>query len=355
MALDSNNPAIYKQLYRAAKAKLKLRIKATVAQVLEPVPNIMDEQQPGSEPLHLPTSSKGTLPSRHSYLETVLSTPREQEDLSPRPESSKILAVSAFVPERPAPLMSVDKATNDTLVTPTKLEQEKAKPKDTPSKVTLFKDGDARRGPDLLTVTYYIECSNCGRAIGDEHYHCGICNDGDFDLCSLCIAADVTCDGEGHWLIKRRIQSGRLVSSVTETIAPKKWQEDKAPENEKENTKATQCAPRTCNSCINGKHNPFSSLGFITDSTAEVPAEELVTCTNCADYDLCMVCFSIDDHGHHPAHRFQPVSADTSRISSHVLSMCEAGRGLAHAAICDGCDKVGHPRRLNMHFLLTDI
>lgn len=30
IALDSDNPAVYKQLYRAAKAKLKLRIKATV-------------------------------------------------------------------------------------------------------------------------------------------------------------------------------------------------------------------------------------------------------------------------------------------------------------------------------------
>ncbi|KAL8732188.1 MAG: hypothetical protein Q9166_002935 [cf. Caloplaca sp. 2 TL-2023] len=30
IALDSNNPAVYKQLYRAAKAKLKLRIKATI-------------------------------------------------------------------------------------------------------------------------------------------------------------------------------------------------------------------------------------------------------------------------------------------------------------------------------------
>lgn len=34
--LDSNKPAVYKQLYRAAKAKLKLRIKVT-----HPVPEGM--------------------------------------------------------------------------------------------------------------------------------------------------------------------------------------------------------------------------------------------------------------------------------------------------------------------------
>ncbi|KAI4257736.1 MAG: hypothetical protein L6R42_005476 [Xanthoria sp. 1 TBL-2021] len=36
IALDSNNPAVYKQLYRAAKAKLKLRIKATITDVASP-------------------------------------------------------------------------------------------------------------------------------------------------------------------------------------------------------------------------------------------------------------------------------------------------------------------------------
>ncbi|KAL8862597.1 MAG: hypothetical protein Q9178_001095 [Gyalolechia marmorata] len=45
IALDSNNPAVYKQLYRAAKAKLKLRLKATITDVVSleadstPIPN----------------------------------------------------------------------------------------------------------------------------------------------------------------------------------------------------------------------------------------------------------------------------------------------------------------------------
>jgi next to BRCA1 gene 1 protein len=337
VALDSNNPAIYKQLYRAAKAKLKLRIKATVTQcpaLAQAVPNIMDEQQPRAEPLRLPTPPKASPASRHSYLDTVLSTPRDQEKQPRQSDFASVPAVSAFVPGRPAPGMSFDNATSETLVTPAKLGQAKAAKKDTAAKTA-----NLRHGQDLLSGAFCIDCNNCGKSIPDEHYHCGICDDGDFDLCSSCIAADVTCDGEGHWLIKRRIQNGLLVSSVTETIPPKKRQEEKSIENDKENTTNPQHAPRTCNSCINGTGWPVSRFVYFTDSRTEVPGGEMVTCNNCADYDLCMMCFSLGDHGHHPAHRFQPVCADISKISSRILSLCEAGRGLAHSAICDGCEK----------------
>ena len=257
VALDSNNPAIYKQLYRAAKAKLKLRIKTTVVQrptLTEPVPNIMDEQQPHCDSLRLHTP-KTSPASRHSYLETVLSTPRDEENQSRPSETSTVPAVPSSIPAATTAMMSLGNATNDTLVTPAKLDQAKAAKNETLSNMTLLRNSDLRRGPDLLSSAFCIDCNNCKKSIPDEHYHCGICDDGDFDLCSSCIAADVTCDGEGHWLIKRRIQGGVLVSSVTETIAPKKWQGQKVLENEdeKEDTYATQYAPRTCNSCINGK------------------------------------------------------------------------------------------------------
>ena len=68
-----------------------------------------------------------------------------------------------------------------------------------------------------------------------------------------------------------------------------------------------------------------------------------------------MMCFSLGDHGHHPAHRFEPVSADASQISSRILSLCEAGRGLVHAAICDGCDKVSQFCTIHMHVMLIGI
>ena len=251
--------------------------------------------------------------------------------------------------------MSIANATNETLVPSAKVEPAKAADKDVPSKATNSKNGDLRQNQDFLSVAFCIDCNNCGKSIPDEHYHCRICDEGDFDLCSSCIAADVACDGEGHWLIKRRIQNGLLVSSVTETIAPKKWQEEKASEDGKGDMNATCYATRTCNSCIIGKAKEADMYwGPFTDLPSEIPGDELVTCINCADYDLCTICFSLGDHGHHPGHRFQPVSTDTSKISPRLLSLCEAGRGLAHAAICDGCDKVSHVSDLTSLGSLAD-
>lgn len=327
IALDSNNPAIYKQLYRAAKAKLKLRIKATVSSrktQVATVPNIMDEEQQQPEPLRLPTPPKSSPTFRHSYLDTVLSTPREEQEeeeedhQARQPEGFATSAMPGCFRERLAPVMSLGDVTKDKSLSPVKFDEVK---KDHVAKLTTTAM-DQLRSHDLLGNAFCIDCNNCGKSIPDEHYHCGVCDDGDFDLCSSCIAADVTCRADGHWLIKRRIQGGIVVSSVTETIAPKKWQEKPTVGKEEEKTNTALYAVRTCNSCMN-----------------EIPGEELITCTNCADYDLCMTCFSLGDHGHHPAHRFQPVSSDSSAINPRILSLCEAGRGFVHAAICDGCDK----------------
>lgn len=255
MTLDSQNPAIYKQLYRAAKAKLKLRIKATVAPRQTPsvpiIPNIMDEQQPGQEPLQLPTPSTAS-PARHSYLETVLSNPREP-DAQPLPAETFIVTpVSELLPECSAAPMPREHATADNLSMPAPLEPVDTGDLDTVPQVTSAKSGHSRHCQDFSCSAFCIDCNNCGKSIPNEHYHCGICDQGDFDLCSSCIAADVGCDGEGHWLIKRRIQNGLLVNSVTERIAPKKWQAG-SPKEAKCNMSATRYAPRTCNSCINGK------------------------------------------------------------------------------------------------------
>ena len=55
----------------------------------------------------------------------------------------------------------------------------------------------------------------------DAHYHCSICDGGDYDLCEGCIASGKLCPGDGHWLVKRFIQNGRVISSTTERLPPK--------------------------------------------------------------------------------------------------------------------------------------
>lgn len=65
---------------------------------------------------------------------------------------------------------------------------------------------------------FCIDCNNCSRSIANEHYHCSICEGGDYDLCPQCVDAGASCQGDGHWLIKRVVMSGVVTNSTTETI-----------------------------------------------------------------------------------------------------------------------------------------
>jgi ankyrin repeat protein len=58
-----------------------------------------------------------------------------------------------------------------------------------------------------------ITCDICMFRIPDVdiHYHCGICCDGDFDICQECIASGIFCFNKFHKLVKRRVKDGTLV------------------------------------------------------------------------------------------------------------------------------------------------
>jgi hypothetical protein len=45
----------------------------------------------------------------------------------------------------------------------------------------------------------------------DIHYHCGICNNGDFDVCRECIASGAFCFDQSHKLVKRTAKENTLV------------------------------------------------------------------------------------------------------------------------------------------------
>lgn len=125
-----------------------------------------------------------------------------------------------------------------------------------------------------IRAPFTICCNNCDDAIPNTHWHCSICDDGDFDLCAKCVEKGVLCDAPGHWLIKRFLDGGKVITSTTETIAPKKdtkaetetspAKKDSNIESEKEipgaftsEIKETveECIDvgRTCNSCVNSK------------------------------------------------------------------------------------------------------
>jgi next-to-BRCA1 protein 1 len=100
------------------------------------------------------------------------------------------------------------------------------------------------------TSSYSVYCNNCNGPIPDEHYHCSTCDDGDYDLCQTCIDSGILCGGEGHWMIKRFVKNGKVITSTTETLAPRPSRnESKTTLVEVEETEVPT-ATRTCNSCI---------------------------------------------------------------------------------------------------------
>lgn len=186
-----------------------------------------------------------------------------------------------------------------------------------------------------FATTFTIDCNSCGNHVTNVHYHCSKCELGDFDLCPGCIESGVTCNGEDHWLIKRSISNGKVFTSNTETLPPKiramPPPVPAAPEAFKE------IDQRTCNSCIIRK-SPLPLWSMLT--SPELGAQHFVTCKQCADYDLCFFCLETGEHGHHPAHTFEPVDPATIAIAPFIGSLCAQGRGTRHDAVCDGCD--GH-------------
>lgn len=59
----------------------------------------------------------------------------------------------------------------------------------------------------------------------------------------------------------------------------------------------------------------------------------------CEDFDLCIPCLVNMRHGHNPHHPFE-VAVSRIKLEPEVAALCAPGRNVAHAALCDGCDKV---------------
>jgi len=105
---------------------------------------------------------------------------------------------------------------------------------------------------------YAIYCNACDDAISDaHHFHCGECDNGDFDLCQKCVDKGVHCETEDHWLIKRIVSDGKVINSTTKIISRtaemagqrKMKAEDSGNVQEKD---VDEERTRTCNSCIEG-------------------------------------------------------------------------------------------------------
>ncbi|GME52823.1 Zz type zinc finger domain-containing protein [Neofusicoccum parvum] len=366
ITLDPENPQVYKTLFRAAKAKLKLRLRATIVNEqaqpapMDPLHSMLDAGKP---PIPLPVRTAPALPQQSEPRPQPQATSQSPLQAGPSHTGTIPLYPYAKLPAFHKTNMRTSNVPPMPPVLPAKQEQpvdaegEAPVPKPFSARDTFFSElANMSRERELALrmkestpanlFSWSVYCNVCDKPMSNEHYHCSICDEGDYDLCANCVAAGHHCPGEGHWLIKRFIKSGKVTNSTTERVAPKPQEEPVAedqpeiktePEEKKmpgafttiekfmvekklESVEPEQ-PTRTCNSCVK-----------------VFPEPNFVTCVDCEDYDLCMSCHVSSQHGHHPGHAFKP-AAPGSKVGPLAEFLCSPGRNVRHAAVCDGCDK----------------
>ncbi|CAK7269846.1 hypothetical protein SEPCBS57363_003807 [Sporothrix epigloea] len=199
----------------------------------------------------------------------------------------------------------------------------------------------------LRDPAFTVRCNSCEQNIPDTHYHCSTCEGGDFDLCDTCINAGITCHSPEHWMIRRNIQNGLLVNSITERIQPRRKVVESQAEKVAQKLEAALTAREKLEKNLNaarigqpvaGRPRMYQKIRTCNNCIAELPEREFLHCSDCSDFDLCKSCFVKNDHGHHPKHSFEPAVKGID-LSWNVARRLPAGRGYTHHAVCDSCDR----------------
>ncbi|KAI0390538.1 hypothetical protein F5Y17DRAFT_468839 [Xylariaceae sp. FL0594] len=393
VTIARTDTSLYKQLYRAAKAKKKLRVRVTVtcqpttspppppvAAYESPTPVTVEDEpecdQTASE-IELtpvaqdePTQQPAQALDARETAEPQADTPeRNTPDTAVAPQSFEgqedpalVGACRAQAAMREVNLDLDDSARNTeaanlTLANFMRRAYEVRAGMTVAAAISASKTAESSEETDQADQPqspqrpFTVCCNSCARSVPDVHFHCSICDDGDFDLCRECVNRGIGCYRDGHWLIKRTIVDGEIRASSTH-IAPKSMRavttpsaapspapaavslaevtkslepEEPAPEYRKMGVEnlldwAPALTNRTCNCCVRA-----------------FPDADFLHCTSCDDYDLCKGCFEKNRHGHHPKHGFVPVTKDAV-FDYPVASRLAPGRNARHNALCDGCD-----------------
>ncbi|KAM0252573.1 hypothetical protein ACHAQJ_007656 [Trichoderma viride] len=392
VVLDSNNLPVYKQLYRAAKAKSKLKLRVTVihAQPKTTPKPVTVEDAPEAAVAETYESTDKIAPTESDASQSTSDSATEMPTPSTAPSSITLLSGVEL------PLRTSSSVRLDTVET-TKVEDKVEVPvadsqpanfaQDAPfdpqtvySSFQEYCDPAAQAHLVLAATPFAVCCNHCEKTVADVHYHCQTCDDGDFDLCQACVDRAISCYDENHWLIKRTMVDGQLVASSTERIEPKSQakKQDESPVQEDSilesiekperevfsgETVHIENAPeppiskpvveeplRTINVApafpprvpfvdpVGARWSCLGNMRTCNCCVQELPEAEFLHCTSCDDFDLCQGCFAKDAHGHHPKHAFIPAVAGT-KMPDHITVRMSAGRNQAHHAVCDGCDK----------------
>ena len=274
VTLDSSNQHVYKTLYRAAKAKGKLRLKATIPS------DSNSAIFPPLNPLGLPVTFASAFPEFSRFgSETTLN-------------SNNVASAQPATPRAQASAETLIPITNaSTTSIPSGVAKEEEAKADAPStkrpSTRLSRDGffaelaNLSRQRELAlrmkdpppVCSWSVFCNACDKPMANEHFHCNICDAGDYDLCETCVNAGIHCRGESHWLVKRFVKNGQVVNSQTERVSPKPRESSETvipempgaytehvDEKKVEHLTEEYEPTRTCNCCVKGTDSAFSVL-----------------------------------------------------------------------------------------------
>lgn len=228
--LDSSNMPVYKQLYRAAKAKSKLKLRVTLVEEPKAAPELISvehiEYKSMSAPAAQPEPQQST---SQSQINVPISLPLRSSSSSMSKQYDPVLLAKAanMVTEREGLRKDFESRLSCLM------SRQSLNPRS--------QDASCAPQDQPTTAAYAVCCNICCKSVPDAHYHCSTCDDGDFDLCQSCIDQGITCNSDNHWLIKRTIVDGTIVKSSTEKISPKP-----KPKAVKEEPKMTPVSYRNC-------------------------------------------------------------------------------------------------------------
>ncbi|KKF93895.1 hypothetical protein CFO_g3761 [Ceratocystis platani] len=313
--VDPAIPSSYKQLYRAAKAKGKLRVR------------IIQVPQPGQANDQANDSNKNTTGTGTNT--STSNTNIHKPEIHPIPKAKPHSQTHT-------PIRKKSKATVR-LPPPTRAQLEVI----SSHNVAAPSENDqSLLNSNQHTLNQQNQVSGHENTLND-HWHCNKCDMGDYDLCPTCFAEGKGCDDDGHWLIRRAVVDGVLVSGSTEVARVSKLASSKSENNindkmsslsfNKHEKKLREQSPTE----IKHKDNPETQETKTTEDGEKS--------NDCPDWDYCSSCsstISITHKGHRFVRLYEPMSTLVSQRPPAAQH---------YGVYCDGplCVAKGHKNHIS--------
>lgn len=223
--LDASNMAVYKQLYRAAKAKSKLKLRVSAMpdnEEASPEP-VTVEDAPEVAPEVAQAAATSRTESIDSNSTTAVSASSSRTTLSRKYDAALLQEAARIIQDHQADfddrIRQVMRSRNELASLTSQMAS--CQPFISSSEEVSKPADPLPPACPAAATRFTVYCNSCEKTIPDAHYHCSTCNDGDFDLCESCVGQGITCYSDDHWLIKRSMSDGQIVNSTTETVSPK--------------------------------------------------------------------------------------------------------------------------------------